>query len=51
MPTEALVKVLKFNRNDSETFYSMRDRPPQVTEVTRIGIVPLEQKKTDPVQP
>ena len=42
MPTEASVKVMKFNRNDSETDSLFDKRPPQVTEVTRIK---------DPAQP
>ena len=42
MPTGALVKVVKFNRNNSETEILFDKRPPQVTEVTRTR---------DPIQP
>ena len=35
MPTDASVKVLKFNRNHSESEILSDKRPPQVTEVTR----------------
>ena len=34
-PTEALVKVLHSNRNDSETEILFDNRPPQVTKVSR----------------